>query len=280
MIEFFVPTMRAKRATRILLLVLCFAVVSIPQIGVVKAQGAICIRSDGSVEGTDKIQVDGNYYSFIGDIEITTFGYGIFVERDNIVIDGSGCTLEGNEENTGIDLNERSGVTIKNINFSNWWCGIANFGNNCTIEGNWINGGNIGIQLKFADNCTIIGNELLDNFVDVYLIDSYDNNITGNSIGRLVWSMWFQLSPGENYFDGNYWKKYEGVDDNGDGFGDTPFVVYWLSEDKDVGCYDNNPLMEPIVVPEFPSWIVLPLFLAATVVVAAYKKRLTKTSNH
>jgi len=240
----------------VLLLFLSIFMVSLSQIGVVKGQdSSVFIRADGSVEGTDKIQVDGNYYSFIGDIEITTFGYGIFVEKDNIVIDGLGHTLEGNEGNNGINLNERSGVTIKNINFSNCWCGIANFGNNCTIEGNWINGGNIGIQLKVADNSTIIGNELLDNFVDVYLIDSYDNNITGNSIGRLVWSMWMQLSPGDNYFYGNYWETYEGIDDNGDGFGDTPFKIYWVDfGDRNLTCYDNNPLMKPIIVPEFPSW--------------------------
>lgn len=263
-----------RRATLLLLLILCVALVAFPQIGIVKAEGTIYIRADGSVEGTDKIQVDANYYSFIGDIKVTTVGYGIFVERDNIVIDGLGYTLEGNEENMGINLNERSGVKIKNINFSNWWCGIANFGNNCTIEGNWINGGNIGIQLKGANRCTIIGNELLDNFVDVYLIDSYDNNITGNSIGRLVWSMWFQLSPGDNYFDGNYWKKYKGVDDNGDGFGDTPFTVYWVDYgDKNITCYDNHPLMEPIVVPEFPSWTPLLIALVAVVAVAGIYRR-------
>jgi len=33
-------------------------------------------------------------------------------------------------------------------------------------------------------------------------------------------------------------------------------------------------------IPEFPSWIVLPLFLTVTMVVAIYKKRLPKTSNN
>lgn len=238
------------------------------QFFVTRTEETIYIRTDGSVEGTDKIQRDGNVYTFTGNIYCP-----IFVEKDDVVVDGAGYTLEGDGENIGINLNERSGVKIKNIHFLNWWCGIANFGNNCTIEGNWINGGNMGIQLKFAGRCTIIGNELLDNFIDVDLIDSYDNNITGNSIGRLVWSIWFQHSPGDNYFDGNYWKNYKGVDDNGDGIGDTPFKVYWLSEDKDVGCYDNNPLMKPIVVPEFPSWTPLLIALGATVAVAIIYRR-------
>ena len=33
-------------------------------------------------------------------------------------------------------------------------------------------------------------------------------------------------------------------------------------------------------IPEFPSWIILPLFLTATLVVTIYKKRLPKTTNN
>jgi len=110
-----------------LLLFLSLVLVIFPQIAPVNAEGTIYIRADGSVEGTDEILRDGNLYTFTSDI------YGpIVVEKDDVVIDGAGYTLEGNEENMGINLNERSGVKIKNINFLNWWCGIANFGNNCT----------------------------------------------------------------------------------------------------------------------------------------------------
>lgn len=52
--------------------------------GIVKAEGTIYIRADGSVEGTDKIQKDGNIYTFAGEIFNS-----IVVEKDDIVIDGA-----------------------------------------------------------------------------------------------------------------------------------------------------------------------------------------------
>ena len=59
---------------------------------------------------------------------------------------------------------------------------------------------------------------------------------------------------GENYFDSNYWGEYESVDDDEDAFGDTPFTVYWIDfGDTNITCYDNNPLIEPIAIPEFLS---------------------------
>ena len=79
----------------------------------VRASGTIYIRPDGTVEGTDKIQRDGDIYTFTGYI----YDDGIVVEIDNIVIDGAGYTLRGNWPETyprGIELTERSNVTIKN----------------------------------------------------------------------------------------------------------------------------------------------------------------------
>jgi hypothetical protein len=78
-----------KRAVFILVMVLCFAVVSIPQIEVVKAESTVYIRADGSVEGTDKILQDGNVYAFTENINGS-----VVVERDNIVIDGAGFILQ------------------------------------------------------------------------------------------------------------------------------------------------------------------------------------------
>ena len=52
LIDYFENRMKKLTITFVLLLILSFMLVSIPEIGVVKAQGTIYIRADGSVEGT------------------------------------------------------------------------------------------------------------------------------------------------------------------------------------------------------------------------------------
>ncbi|MEJ2272847.1 MAG: hypothetical protein P8X91_10365 [Candidatus Bathyarchaeota archaeon] len=74
----------------VLLLIFSIFLVSFPHIKEVKAQNNIVyIRADGTVEGTDKIQREGNIYTFTGNIfnEIN-------VERSNIVIDGANFSLQ------------------------------------------------------------------------------------------------------------------------------------------------------------------------------------------
>jgi parallel beta-helix repeat protein len=64
---------------------------------------------------------------------------GIVVERDNIIIDGAGYTLQGSRslQSKGIDLTERSNVTIKNIRISLFYYGIRLYGSsNSIITGN------------------------------------------------------------------------------------------------------------------------------------------------
>ena len=77
------PLVGNRRATIIVLLVLTLFLVTFKQIEEVKAQDTIYIRSDGSVEGTDKIQRDGIVYVFTDNISGS-----IIIERDNVVVNG------------------------------------------------------------------------------------------------------------------------------------------------------------------------------------------------
>jgi putative cofactor-binding repeat protein/parallel beta-helix repeat protein len=124
-----------KAASKIvLLLVLCFTVIVVPEVGMAKVDsfsGIIRIMPDGTVEGTDKIQRNGDVYTFTGDVNsdlpssITNLEGFMLVMRDNIVIDGAGHTLESNGTGVGIFLRSRHNVTVKNFNLKGFAVGVG-----------------------------------------------------------------------------------------------------------------------------------------------------------
>jgi parallel beta-helix repeat protein len=154
-------------------------------VGPVVAEETIYIRPDGTVEGTDKIQRDGNIYTFTDNI----FNQSIIVERDNIVVDGAGYTLQGIVEigSTGIDLTGRSNLTVKNMKIEAFWSGIVLEGSsNTTISGNNItNNYSDGIKLEGSSNTTISGNNITNNYSDgIDIQHSSNNRIYGNNITK------------------------------------------------------------------------------------------------
>jgi parallel beta-helix repeat protein len=184
--------MKKIASTLISLLVLSLVLVSFPQIEEVKAQEAIYIRSDGSVEGTDKIQRVGTVYSFMDNIDGS-----IVVEKDNIVIDGAGYALQedGIGEGKGISLDGRTNITIKNVHLIDFVpCIHLNNSPNNIIANNtltsnvefsppWV------IQLRnLSNNNKIVGN-IIEQESEGYLHDSVVdirkslyNQIIGNNI--------------------------------------------------------------------------------------------------
>jgi parallel beta-helix repeat protein len=148
----------------ILLFVLCSASVLLTEIGIVYAGGTIYIRIDGSIEGTDKIQRDGNVYTFTGDISDA-----LVIERDNIVVDGAGHMLEGAGTGKGILLDGRSNVTIKNIT-------IREF--------------DFGIDLSNSSGSTISANAIANTLTGIYLVSRSDSNsISANNIANNQWGI-------------------------------------------------------------------------------------------
>ena len=65
---FLVPIMGGKKAVFIVVLILTSILVVFPNIETVKANETIYIAADGSVQGTNKIQREGNVYTFTDDI--------------------------------------------------------------------------------------------------------------------------------------------------------------------------------------------------------------------
>jgi parallel beta-helix repeat protein len=133
--------------------------VSFLQVGDVKAQSTVYIRNDGTVEGTDKIQQNGDTYTFTDDIT-----GAVVLEKGGIVIDGDGYTLTDDSNSDGFYWDNVDGVTIKNVRVKNCDNGFSiSSSDNNTITGTTVTGNNVGIQIRFSKNSQITENSVLNN---------------------------------------------------------------------------------------------------------------------
>lgn len=74
--------------------------------------------------------------------------------------------------------------------------------------------------------------------------NSFVNNTEYNGKGNFNNNKWYNDTVG-----GNYWQSYSGVDEDGDGFGDTPFIVEVRNYQKNEMIKDRLPLMSPRIDP-------------------------------
>ena len=146
-----------------------------------KPPPGIQITSDGTVEGTDRIQHSGNIYTLTANIKGT-----IVILCDGIVLDGTGYTLEGSGSGVGVFLQARNDVTIKNMKIRNFNYGIKftwlNYGSfdassGKTISGNTITNSTYGIYINdFSTGNKLSANTLSNNTYGICL-DSCSNNV-------------------------------------------------------------------------------------------------------
>ncbi|UCC58921.1 MAG: right-handed parallel beta-helix repeat-containing protein [Candidatus Bathyarchaeum sp.] len=122
---------------------------------------------------------------------------------------------------------------------------------------------NHAISFQYSDNNIIIRNNISDSGcgTSIYVsnMNTISNNNYVNNIVQFSANEWYALTFGHNVsvntINENYWNDYNGTDTDGNGIGDTPYII-------DENNQDNYPLLN--IIPEFPSWIILPLFLVAT----------------
>jgi parallel beta-helix repeat protein len=156
---------------------------------------------------------------------------------------------------------------------------------NCTISRNLIcNSGYAAIYFDHTVDCTVTENDVVNNFCILGMRHASERNILFHN--NFVNNSWIgAFDQGQNTWDngseGNYWNSYDqrasymGLDSNGDGIGDTPYVI-----DSDSNNIDRYPLMAPFntsnAILEFPLFLILALFMIATLLVIVIKKKIVE----
>jgi len=203
---------KRKIALTLIILILVSALILGSQlINLAKAQtsATITIKGDGSVEGSDKIQRNGNIYTLTDNI----FNSTITVTCNNVVLDGSGFTLQGPigwVDGLGAINLTCSNVTVQNFNIIGFFeAGILGayndnniLNNNITrtdraiaiyaddyhVEGNYLANNHIAIRIVGKNN-DVTQNQILNNAEGFSITNSTDNSIVANRIEKNMFAI-------------------------------------------------------------------------------------------
>ncbi len=167
------------------------------------------------------------------------------------IIDGSntGSVVKIYANNVSIN-----GFTIRNSMYTLCFYGegILLNSNACNIIDNILTRNQRGINLEGAIDNHILDNTITYNDIGIQFMNQpgqllsvnntiYHNNFVSNGAG-----VYFPFAAYENIWDngqeGNYWNDYNGTDVDGNGVGDTPYLI---GENN----FDSYPLMNPLTKP-------------------------------
>ena len=208
------------------------------------------------IEGGDYNLISGN--SFIrGGTSVLVRGFYNIISKNNMVDGRGGISVTGPGSYNTIFGNNITGKSK---------CGIKIYhGSSNTVYENYVANSAVGVKLGFDY-------EFPDRKVEDNVF--YHNNFVNNTQYVVIGYV-----PDSNFWNngkkGNYWSNYNGTDNDGDGIGDTPYII----DDNNTDYY---PLMEPLefpepeipdTIPEFPSWTPLLIMLVAVMAVAVIYRR-------
>lgn len=142
-------------------------------------RNTIYIRADGSTDPRVR-EVSETYYTLTEGV-----AESIVIEKDNIVVDGAGYTVQGVGD-VGLDLSYRSNVTVLNFTVVGFLVGISlnSSDNNLIMSNNVRNNTYAGIHLYSSDYNRIMNNLALNNKYGIRVVNSSDCNLCWNNVTK------------------------------------------------------------------------------------------------
>lgn len=138
----------------------------------------------------------------------------IQIDSDGVTLDGSGHSLTGTKTGNGVYVPGRVGVTIKNLNISNFAFGLVlqpvdfsmrNMRN--SVTSNRVSSSGFGIILNEASNNNLINNIVSNNGIGIYLSAADNNTLSNNEVTNSTsggqGGILFGNSPSQNYLNNN-----------------------------------------------------------------------------
>jgi parallel beta-helix repeat protein len=278
-----------------------------------------------------------DYNQIVGNVITDGYGVQGLGSNNFIIGNNFTSGLSGGGNGMGIYLTGNNNTISQNIIRHEVSINLGPSAQYNTISNNTILDGSSGLLIAKSSNNLIFGNIVkgktdsrsgglylsYDSFNNIIYENQFENNALAVSLGAqvadFVWNnvynntfyrnnfvnntqnVWIASGTPVNFWDngkqGNYWSNFFGVDSNGDGLSETPYVI----TDNNT---DHYPFMEPIdfstsipssaspnpspfpsptasaspeltpapEIPEFPSFI-LPLFIVATLMAGVIYRR-------
>ncbi len=171
----------------------------------------IYIRSDGTVEPpTAPIEHSDNVYKLTDDIILFT----VEIQRDNIVLDGVGHTIQGNASwmgydagNNGVIMSNCKNVTVTGLNFEACYAAVKVIdSSNVTIVGNlFSDSNNKGVALQGSSFCLVADNTFKHLRTDLNAaainVNGANNTIKNNTLTGSTYGI--QITGVSNLVYGN-----------------------------------------------------------------------------